>query len=276
MCFWWVFSPGQWFRLHDLPAVLHPVYLETLSKWRQLFCTFSWQCWRLNPTELPLFWTQWCHEAPWLLPPACANSTTKGNNGQLLCHIVEFCLIVSPHYRLPYCSCFQYSLSWSFAFLFELLLSFAFTSPELMNMAASLFLQCFCGSIAAQLMGLRFFFFSKPPTFSASAVCPQSLPQSPHLMLWVGPTILKTLTWPAGLSALICCRDGFSADLHLCYESSGSCRLTGELQSVLATSLFSLLMCVLSPIMLEEMWWTHSTSLCFSLSRIFMLDGHHF
>lgn len=139
-----------------------------------------------------------------------------------------------------------------------------------MHKAASLFLQCSCDSIAAQLMGLFLFLFSQTthllcicrlPSVPPSVSAPDALGRSDHL-----ENLDPASFAPAGLSALICCRDdGFSADLHLCYESSGSCLLTGKLQSVLATSLFSLPVCVLSPIMPTEKWWTHSTSLCSSL-----------
>lgn len=106
-------------------------------------------------------------------------------------------------------------------------------------LASSLFLLCSCGSIAAQPMGQTscvFFFFRTThlfyichlPSVTPSLSPPDALCRSDHL-----ENLDPASFAPAGLRALICCRDnGFSADLHLCYESSGSCLLTGKLQSV--------------------------------------------
>lgn len=90
------------------------------------------------------------------------------------------------------------------------------------------------------------FYICHLPSVAPSVSPPDALGRSDHL-----ENLDPASFAPAGLSALIRYRDnGFSADLHLCYESSGSCLLTGELQSVLATSLLSMPMCILSPIMM--------------------------
>lgn len=226
---------------------------------------FSWQCWRLNLSELPLFGN---NDA---LRPRC--SFHLHALIQLPRPTVAYCFVTvwrsvlsaarSPASSIPIAPIHCHVL-----LLFSFNLYFQFTSQEFMHMAASLFLLCSGGSNAARLMGLRFFFLFQ--TTHLLCIChlpsvrpsPDAPGRTDHL-----ENLDPTSFAPAGLCALICCRDGgFTADLHLCYESSGSCLLTGKLQSLLATSLFSLPVCVLSPIMPAEMWWTHSTSLCSSHS----------